>query len=158
MSEFLITDLLSNYCPTMEDFHRLFQEFFNLLYVQNVFTTTYLPHTYGKLERYNRTILTALQFFLSYHPRYWDLYTSGIRKISTKYSGVRRNKFQKQITSSSADIIIGKKIEGISKRRKPLVHTRLFKYNLSRLWSNSLNWLISRSPLTAWRQPQNHSM
>ena len=57
---------------------RFFLDVCRILSIKNHFTTTYHPQANGQVERYNRTILSALRTYVADHPRDWDclLYTS----------------------------------------------------------------------------------
>ena len=57
---------------------KFFQDVCRTLNVNNIFTTTYHPQTNGQVERFNRTILSALQTYIADHPNDWDLYTDAI--------------------------------------------------------------------------------
>lgn len=57
---------------------RLFQESFQILGIRNLFTTTYHPQTNGQVERFNRTILSALRHYVAEHPKDWDLFTDAL--------------------------------------------------------------------------------
>jgi len=57
---------------------RFFQDVCKILTIHNSFTTTYHPQTNGQVERFNRTILSALRTYIADHPRDWDLYSSAL--------------------------------------------------------------------------------
>ena len=57
---------------------KFFQDVCRTLNVNNIFTTTYHPQTNGQVERFNRTILSALRTYIADHPKDWDLYTDAI--------------------------------------------------------------------------------
>ena len=57
---------------------RFFQHVCRILGVENLFTTTYHPQTNGQVERYNRTLLSAIRTYVSDHPKDWDLFTDVI--------------------------------------------------------------------------------
>ena len=57
---------------------RFFLDVCRILNVHNAFTTTYHPQTNGQVERFNRTILSALRTYIGDHPKDWDLYSSAI--------------------------------------------------------------------------------
>lgn len=52
------------------------QDVCRILGVKNLFTTTYHPPTNGQVERVNRTVFPALQYYVTEHPRDSDLYTN----------------------------------------------------------------------------------
>ena len=54
---------------------RFFLDVCRILNVHNAFTTTYYPQTNGQVERFNRTILSALRTYIGDHPKDWDLYS-----------------------------------------------------------------------------------
>ena len=55
-----------------------FQSVCKILNVENQFTTTYHPQTNGQVERYNRTLKSAIKSYLDDHPLDWDLYTPAL--------------------------------------------------------------------------------
>ena len=57
---------------------RLFVDTCRFLGIKNVFTTTYHPQTNGQVERFNRTILSALRHYVAEHPRDWDLFSDAL--------------------------------------------------------------------------------
>ena len=57
---------------------RLFVDTCRVLGIKNVFTTTYHPQTNGQVERFNRTILSALRHYVAEHPRDWDLFSDAL--------------------------------------------------------------------------------
>ena len=57
---------------------KFFQSVCNILNVHNSFTTTYHPQANGQVERFNRTLETAIKAYLDDHPRDWDLYTGAL--------------------------------------------------------------------------------
>ena len=50
------------------------QDVCRILNVENRFTTTYHPQTNGQVERYNRTLKSAIKAYLQEHPVEWELY------------------------------------------------------------------------------------
>lgn len=57
---------------------RFFMECCRILQVENAFTTTYHPQCNGQVERFNRTILSAIRHYCADHPDEWDLFTDAI--------------------------------------------------------------------------------
>ena len=57
---------------------KFFQDVCHTLNVHNAFTTTYHPQTNGQVERFNRTILSALRAYIQDHPKDWDLHSDAI--------------------------------------------------------------------------------
>ena len=47
---------------------RFFLDFCRILNVHNSFTTTYHPQANGQVERFNRTIVSAIRAYVSDHP------------------------------------------------------------------------------------------
>ena len=52
---------------------RFFQNICRILGIRNVFTTTYHPQANGQVERFNRTLTSALRKYVGEHPKDWDL-------------------------------------------------------------------------------------
>ena len=46
--------------------------------IRNVFTTTYHPQANGQVERFNRTLTSALQKYVGEHPKDWDLFSEAV--------------------------------------------------------------------------------
>ena len=65
---------------------KFFLDVCRILNVHNAFTTTYHPQTNGQVERFNRTIMSAVRSYVNEHPRDWDLYTSSICLLYTSPS------------------------------------------------------------------------
>jgi transposase InsO family protein len=57
---------------------KFFLEVCRELGIAKVFTTAYHPQTNGQFERYNRTIVNALQGYVSELKNDWDEFTSAI--------------------------------------------------------------------------------
>ena len=57
---------------------RFFQNICRILRIRNVFTTTYHPQANGQLERFNRTLTSALRKYVGEHPKDWDLFSDAI--------------------------------------------------------------------------------
>ena len=57
---------------------KFFQDVCRIINVHNSFTTTYHPQANGQVERFNRTIKSAIRSYLSDHPMDWDLYTGAL--------------------------------------------------------------------------------
>ena len=57
---------------------RLFQEVCRILGVKNRFTSTYHPQCNGQVERFNRTLLSAIRHYVGDHPKEWDLFTDAL--------------------------------------------------------------------------------
>ena len=57
---------------------KFFQDVCQILNIHNSFTTTYHPQANGQVERFNRTIKTAIRAYLADHPPDWDLYTDAL--------------------------------------------------------------------------------
>ena len=57
---------------------RFFIDVCRILGIKNVFTTTYHPQANGQVERFNRTILSALRHYVAEHPKDWDLFTDAL--------------------------------------------------------------------------------
>ena len=53
---------------------KLFDAVRGLLRIRHVVTTAYHPQTKGQTERFNRTLATQLQHYVSAHQRDWDSY------------------------------------------------------------------------------------
>ena len=57
---------------------KYFQNICRILGTRNVFTTTYHPQANGQVERFNRTILSALRKYTGDHPKDWDLFSDAV--------------------------------------------------------------------------------
>eukprot|EP00171_Calliarthron_tuberculosum_P013936 IDg13936t1 len=68
--------LLSDNGPPFDS--KFMQKVCIALGVRNNFTTTYHPRANGQVERYNRTILSALRRYVAEHPQHWDLFTDAL--------------------------------------------------------------------------------
>ncbi|CDF32470.1 unnamed protein product [Chondrus crispus] len=57
---------------------RFFQNVCRILGIRNVFTTTYHPQANGQVERFNRTLTSALRKYVGEHPKDWDLFSDAV--------------------------------------------------------------------------------
>ncbi|CDF36784.1 unnamed protein product [Chondrus crispus] len=57
---------------------RFFQNVCRILGICNVFTTTYHPQSNGQVERFNRTLTSALRKYVGEHPKDWDLFSDAV--------------------------------------------------------------------------------
>ena len=57
---------------------RFFQNICKILGIRNVFTTTYHPQANGQVERFNRTLTSALRKYVGEHPKDWDLFSDAV--------------------------------------------------------------------------------
>ena len=57
---------------------RFFQNVCRLLGIRNVFTTTYHPQSNGQVERFNRTLTSALRKYVGQHPKDWALFSDAV--------------------------------------------------------------------------------
>ena len=57
---------------------RFFQNVCRILGIRNVFTTTYHPQANGQVERFNRTLTSALRKYVGEHLKDWDLFSDAI--------------------------------------------------------------------------------
>ena len=57
---------------------RFFQNICRILGIRNVFTTTYHPQANGQVERFNRTLTSALRKYVGEHPKDWDLFSDAV--------------------------------------------------------------------------------
>ena len=57
---------------------RFFQNICRILGIRNVFTTTYHPQANGQVERFNRTLTSALRKYVGEHPKDWDLFSDAM--------------------------------------------------------------------------------
>ena len=55
-----------------------FRTFCRILVIRNVFTTTYHPQANGQVERFNRTLTSALRKYVGDHPKDWDLFSDAV--------------------------------------------------------------------------------
>ena len=54
---------------------RFFQNICRILGIRNVFTSTYQPQANDQVERFNRTLTSALRKYVGDHPKDWDLFS-----------------------------------------------------------------------------------
>ena len=57
---------------------KFFQNVCRIMGIHNTFTTTYHPQANGQVERFNRTIISALRHYTEEHPKDWDLFTDAL--------------------------------------------------------------------------------
>ena len=57
---------------------RFFQNVCLILSMRNVFTTTFHPQANGQVERFNRTLTSALRKYVGEHLKDWDLFSDAI--------------------------------------------------------------------------------
>ncbi|CDF40678.1 unnamed protein product [Chondrus crispus] len=57
---------------------KYFQNICRILGIRNVFTTKYHPQANGQVERFNRTILSAVRKYIGDHPKDWDLFSDAV--------------------------------------------------------------------------------
>ena len=57
---------------------RFLQNICRILGIRNVFTTTYHLQANGQVERFNRTLTSALRKYVGEHPKEWDLFSDAV--------------------------------------------------------------------------------
>ena len=57
---------------------KFFQNVFSILGIRNAYTSAYHPQTNGQVERFNRTILSALRSLFTEEGKDWDTFSPGV--------------------------------------------------------------------------------
>lgn len=103
---------------------------------QNIYTTTYHPQCNGKVERFNRTILSALRDYLGDLPRDWDLLTN---ESTYEYN----TQIYRTMNIEPFELVLSRPQPHLALEEKPLLEVRISTRDSYMAWLRKFRILMA---------------